>query len=133
MVGGTPVPASEATDLWRALREQTHPWFIQAARPLWRIAVPQTAAARTPLCDQAVALEWNGRQAWVAGVGRGIIDRLTQPGGAHATLFRRDAADTEIGEVFAPLPPALLELHRTVKRVFDPASILNPGRMYAGL
>jgi glycolate oxidase FAD binding subunit len=135
MVGGTPLPATEATDLWRALREQTHPWFAQAARPLWRIAVPQTAAALAPLCEQAVALEWHGRQAWIAGVGRGVIDRLTHAGGAHATLFRRDAADTDDagGEVFAPLSPALLQLHRAVKRVFDPASILNPGRMYAGL
>jgi glycolate oxidase FAD binding subunit len=82
-----------------------------------------------------VALEWHGRQAWIAGVGRGVIDRLTHAGGAHATLFRRDAADTDDagGEVFAPLSPALLQLHRAVKRVFDPASILNPGRMYAGL
>ena len=27
----------------------------------------------------------------------------------------------------------LLDLHRAVKRVFDPAGILNPGRMYADL
>ena len=34
---------------------------------------------------------------------------------------------------FAPLPAPLLDLHRAVKRVFDPAGILNPGRMYADL
>ena len=50
------------------------------------------------------------------------------------TLFRRDnAADGMSGEVFAPLPTPLLDLHRAVKRVFDPAGILNPGRMYADL
>jgi glycolate oxidase FAD binding subunit len=50
--------------------------------------------------------------------------------GGHATCFRGGAAGDE---VFAPLPYALLELHRNVKRVFDPAGILNPGRMYAAL
>ena len=36
-------------------------------------------------------------------------------------------------EVFAPLAPPLLRLHRELKRAFDPAGILNPGRMYAEL
>jgi glycolate oxidase FAD binding subunit len=79
-----------------------------------------------------VALEWNGRQAWLAGVERGTVEQLARPAGAHLTLFRRGESDAD-AQVFAPLAPALLELHRAVKRVFDPASILNPGRMYEGL
>ena len=51
--------------------------------------------------------------------------------GGHATLWRGTAADTD--EVFQPLPPALLALHRRIKHSFDPAGILNPGRMYAEL
>jgi glycolate oxidase FAD binding subunit len=135
LVGGTPVPEAEAATIWRALREQSHPWFERAPRPLWRIALPLTAAALTPLCDEPLVLEWNGRQAWVSGVGHGRIERLTHANGAHATLFRRNDADAAAAasEVFAPLPAALLQLHRAVKRVFDPASILNSGRMYAGL
>jgi len=35
--------------------------------------------------------------------------------------------------VFAPLDAPLLRLHRALKREFDPAGILNPGRMYADL
>jgi FAD/FMN-containing dehydrogenase len=50
--------------------------------------------------------------------------------GGHATLFRHH---TEAAEVFTPLAPPLLRLHRELKRVFDPAGILNPGRMYADL
>jgi glycolate oxidase FAD binding subunit len=31
------------------------------------------------------------------------------------------------------LDPVLMNLHRRLKAAFDPAGILNPGRMYAGL
>jgi glycolate oxidase FAD binding subunit len=131
-VGGVPVPAAEAAGLWHAVREQSHPWFASASRPLWRLAVPQTATALASLCRVPVALEWNGRQAWLTGVERDAVEPLARATGAHVTLFRRDDSDADV-EVFAPLAPALLELHRAVKRVFDPASILNPGRMYEGL
>ena len=38
-----------------------------------------------------------------------------------------------ITEVFQPLPPALLALHRRLKAALDPRGILNPGRLYAEL
>jgi glycolate oxidase FAD binding subunit len=50
--------------------------------------------------------------------------------GGHATLFRHRPDDAD---AFAPLAPAILRLHRDLKRVFDPAGILNPGRLYADL
>ena len=50
--------------------------------------------------------------------------------GGHATLFRGGNRD---GEVFQPLSPGLEKLHRKLKAAFDPHSILNPGRIYAGL
>jgi glycolate oxidase FAD binding subunit len=131
-VGGAPVPAAESAGLWRAVREQSHAWFARTPQPLWRLAVPQTAAALAPLCREPVALEWNGRQAWLAGFERSTIEDLARLTGAHVTLFRRGESDAD-AEVFEPLAPPLLELHRAVKRVFDPASILNPGRMYADL
>ncbi|MGB5541125.1 MAG: FAD-linked oxidase C-terminal domain-containing protein, partial [Gammaproteobacteria bacterium] len=34
-------------------------------------------------------------------------------------------------DIFQPLPPTLLALHRRLKQTFDPAGILNPGRLYA--
>ena len=36
-------------------------------------------------------------------------------------------------EVFAPLPAALMRIHRELKQTFDPYAILNPGRLYADL
>ena len=50
--------------------------------------------------------------------------------GGHATLFRGGAAGEE---VFQPLPGPLLALHRRLKAAFDPAGVLNPGRMYEAL
>jgi glycolate oxidase FAD binding subunit len=35
--------------------------------------------------------------------------------------------------VFQPLPEPVMTLSRKLKATFDPAGILNPGRMYAGV
>jgi glycolate oxidase FAD binding subunit len=35
--------------------------------------------------------------------------------------------------VFTPLSPPLAAIHRRLKSEFDPAGILNPGRLYAEL
>jgi glycolate oxidase FAD binding subunit len=50
--------------------------------------------------------------------------------GGHASLFRGEAED---GEAFSPLAPAVLALHKRLAAAFDPAGVLNPGRMYAEL
>jgi glycolate oxidase FAD binding subunit len=34
---------------------------------------------------------------------------------------------------FHPLPRAILEIHRRLKRSFDPEGIFNPGRLLVGL
>jgi glycolate oxidase FAD binding subunit len=81
------------------------------------------------------AFEWNGAQVWLADAEPAAVAAIAHACGGDATLFRRpvDGSTADGTDVFAPLPPALLELHRAVKRVFDPAGILNPGRMYADL
>jgi glycolate oxidase FAD binding subunit len=124
-VGGEVVPDSRA--FWSALREQTHPFFTDDT-PLWRCTVPPLtpplALAGTPL------IEWNGQQRWYrAAPGGAAFDACATVGG-HATLFRHAPQGTE---VFTPLPAALLRLHRALKHEFDPAGILNPGRLYADL
>lgn len=132
-IGGELLDEPAAASLWHGIREQTHTYFT-SARPLWRLSLPATAAGVALVPADRVAFEWNGAQAWINGVERQTIDPITRAAGGHATLFRRD--DTAVGEtseVFAPLPAPLLDLHRAVKCVFDPAGILNPGRMYANL
>ena len=115
----------DAGDYWRDLREHRLAFF-SAARPLWRLSLPQTTAPIRTAHPQLV--EWGGGVRWVSGDLdpmniRSSAERL----GGHATLFR--GGDKSIG-VFHPLQPALLKIHRRLKDAFDPAGILNPGRMY---
>ena len=110
---------------WHALREQQLPFF--RADTLWRVSVPQT---REPL-DLGGArpvVEWGGGVRWIAGAQDPLALRSTvERAGGHATIFR--GADKSAG-AFHPLKPAILKIHKRLKAAFDPAGILNPGRMY---
>jgi glycolate oxidase FAD binding subunit len=65
---------------------------------------------------------------WLRGeLDAAALRRAAQEAGGHATLFR--APDKRAG-AFQPLAPAILKIHRRLKAAFDPAGILNPGRMY---
>ena len=110
---------------WQALREHQLPFF--KAETLWRVSVPQT---REPLelGRAAPLVEWGGGVRWIAGEHDALALRSTvERAGGHATLFR--AADKSAG-AFHPLKPAILKIHKRLKAAFDPAGILNPGRMY---
>ena len=117
---------------WLSIRDQTHPFFAPAdaaGASLWRLAVKPTAPC-VDLCGEQL-IEWGGGVRWL--IGREDTDPLrlrawAQEHGGHATLYR--AADKSAG-AFAPLPAALAGLHRRLKQVFDPAGVLNPGRLYA--
>lgn len=128
-IGGEPLGDDEAATLWRTrLREQGHSFFADDG-PLWRLALP----AATPPLDLPGEwlIEWGGAQRWLRSPtpASRIRDAAASAQG-HAALFR--GGDRE-GAVFQPLQPALLTLHRRVKQAFDPASVFNPGRLYAEL
>jgi glycolate dehydrogenase FAD-binding subunit len=130
LVGGDALAPEAAMRFWDDVRDQRHAWFRAAPRPLHRLHVPAVAAVEAFERHEAFAFEWNGAQRWVAGIDVEAARRLARDVGGHATLFR---GATAADEVFVPLSAPMLELHRDVKRVFDPAGILNPGRMYAAL
>jgi glycolate oxidase FAD binding subunit len=123
-VGGDIV--DDAAVLWLSIREHTHPFFAEGA-PLWRLHVP---ADRPPdLLPAEPLIEWNGTQRWHAIKSDRAFDAARSAGG-HATLFRSPGS-REV--VFTPPAAPLRRLHGTLKRIFDPARILNPGRMYPDL
>jgi glycolate oxidase FAD binding subunit len=114
--------------LWRSVREHTAPFFSGDA-PLWRLSLPPA----TPVLDMPSesAVEWSGALRWLKTDTRAPDVRDAAIGSdGHATLFR--GGDRQ-GEVFQPLPAALMAVHRNLKRALDPAGILNPGRFYAEL
>ena len=117
---------------WRACRDQQLPWFSELGeRELWRLSVPQTA----PVLDlpEAPLIEWHGGQRWVrvpAGQGERLRE-LARAVGGHATLFRSPVP--QAAHRLAKLDPVLERIHRGLKQEFDPAGILNPGRLYPDL
>jgi len=129
-LGGESLPANDAARFWTGIREQTDPFFA-GETPLWRLSVP-TQAPEIDL-PGAQLVEWGGALRWLragehAGTDAAAVREAASRAGGHATLFR--AAQKPQG-AFAPLPPLLARLHHGLKRSFDPAGILNPGRLYA--
>jgi len=122
-LGGDKVDSSET--FWQDLREQRL-GFFSGDTPLWRLSVP-------PACEPfelegESLIDWGGAQRWLKSrLPASTIRAATAKAGGHATLF--SGGDRE-GDVFQPLPPALLALHQRLKQSLDPAGILNPGRMY---
>jgi len=124
-IGGEPL--QDADGFWRdKIREQNHGFFA-GDQPLWRLSVPQSAPPLALSGKQLV--EWGGSQRWLrSSANAQAIRAAVSEAGGHATLFR---GGDRSGEVFQPLPIALQRLHRNLKQVFDPAGVLNPGRLYA--
>jgi glycolate oxidase FAD binding subunit len=125
-LGGENLQSGDAAAFWAGVREQTGAFFA-GDTPLWRLSLPARAAAMELPGEQL--LEWGGALRWLrSNAGAAAVRSAASRAGGHATLFR--AADKREG-AFAPLPPLLARLHSDLKKAFDPAGILNPGRLYA--
>jgi glycolate oxidase FAD binding subunit len=127
-IGGQAAPPSVAERYWAGIREQTDTFFA-GEEPLWRLSVKST----TPPLDLpgAQLIEWGGALRWLRSrAGTATIRDAAARAGGHATLFR--GGDRSQG-VFHPLPPVLMKLHHNLKQAFDPAGVLNPGRLYPDL
>jgi glycolate oxidase FAD binding subunit len=125
-IGGVPLEGPQAP--WTGIREHRHPFF-GGDEPLWRLALPSSAP---PLgLPGRQLIEWGGALRWLkSGAAPHELRAAAQAAGGHATLFR--GADKACG-AFTPLDPVLARLHRELKQAFDPAGVLNPGRMYPEL
>ena len=124
-LGGEKADAALAARFWEGIREQTDPYFGGEA-PLWRLSVPSNAPRLELPGEQMI--EWNGALRWLrTGAEAATVRAAAGSAGGHATLFR---ASHKPSAAFAPLSPILARLHRELKSAFDPAGILNPGRLY---
>ncbi len=120
--GGSVLAESESC--WADLREQRLPFFA-GSQPLWRLSVASTTP---PMLHGATTLiDWGGAQRWVRGGDLTTLATVAAKAGGHVDLFR---GGNRNGEVRQSPPPGLAALHRRLKASFDPAGILNPGRLY---
>ncbi|MBI2297309.1 MAG: glycolate oxidase subunit GlcE [Betaproteobacteria bacterium] len=124
-LGGTLLDPAQGASFWTGIREQADPFFA-GELPLWRLSVKPAAPSLDLPGKQLI--EWGGALRWLkSGADAKTIRDAAARAGGHATLFR--GGDKSAG-VFHPLAPALMKIHRRLKQTFDPAGILNPGRMY---
>jgi len=127
--------------LWQELRALSPLQGSEA--PLWRISTtpstgPKVVAAIARYMELSAFYDWAGGLIWLelpptTDAGAADIRRVIATHGGHATLIRAAAEVRAAVDVFQPLEPGVEALSRKLKAAFDPAGILNPGRMYADL
>jgi len=115
----------------------------QRDAPVWRISTAPTAASKVVAAISAYMecrafYDWSGGLVWAevlstTDAGAADVRRVIATYGGHATLVRAAPDVRAAVEVFQPLEAGLEKLSRRLKAAFDPAGILNPGRMYPGI
>ncbi|MEA3291543.1 MAG: glycolate oxidase subunit GlcE [Pseudomonadota bacterium] len=120
---------AEGGAIWPALREHAMPFFaLDPDDVLWRLSVPPASPALQ--LPGRWLVDWGGAQRWlISNAPAGAVREAAEGVGGHAMRFRGGDRGSA---VFQPLPGYLGGLHERLKRAFDPAGILNPGRLYEG-
>lgn len=95
------------------------------AQSLWRLIIPPANASKAlaKIKPKSWAADWAGGLLWLETETN--LHPIARELEGHATLFK-GAGD----EVFTPLDAATAALTQRIKTSFDPARILNPGRMH---
>jgi len=125
---------------WRAIGDVS-PLAARPERCLWRISVAPSEAPRVTAriatgIDASWFYDWGGGLVWLDvpsadDAGAMLVRGAVSPG--HATLIRAPDPIRLAVPVFQPQEAALAALSARIKQAFDPAQILNPGRMYRGV
>ena len=140
--GASLLDEAQSIVLWRAIRDLDALGAPPSA-PVWRLSLkPGDAPALVEKLHRTFACralyDWGGGLVWIAGgdgpdAGAEAIRSAIAPVGGHATLMRAAPDVRNAVDVFQPLPEPLMALTRKLKESFDPAGILNPGRIYPGV
>ena len=125
---------------WGELRRLS---VLRGIAPVWRISTtptagPKVVAAISAYMECRAFYDWSGGLIWAevlptTDAGAADVRRVIASHGGHATLVRAATQVRAAVEVFQPLEAGPAKLSRRLKSAFDPAGILNPGRMYAGV
>jgi glycolate oxidase FAD binding subunit len=133
--------AAHSQNFWASIRD-AEPVARQSGQ-IWRLSVAPSnaltvvdALRRNGAPLHAHFYDWAGGLIWLAfapapdahaPLVRAAVDAV----GGHATLIRADDAVRAHVDVFHPQPAALAALSQRVKDAFDPAHVLERGRMRA--
>ena len=115
-------------EYWQKLKEQQLAFF-DTKKPVWRLSLASNAS---PLKLQGdTVYDWGGALRWLrSDESADKIRHAVEALGGHAMLFRNNVNQLD---TFHELNSGIHTMHRQLKRAFDPANILNPGRMYADI
>jgi glycolate oxidase FAD binding subunit len=108
---------------------------------VWRISVRPSAGPgvldRLRPLGVAGFLDWGGGLVWLAGPAdsatHAAVEAAARQAGGTWTLLRAPDGLRGSVHVVPEEPTPLARITRQVKAAMDPAGILNPGRLYAGL
>ncbi len=126
--------------VWAAVRD-VQPLPLTDADAVWRVSVRPSAGPNV-LDSVASAglrgfLDWGGGLVWLSGPAslesHACVEAAVRSAGGTWTLLRGPDALRAAVDVVPPEVPVLAAIGRRVKASLDPAGILNPGRMYAGI
>src|SRR3954454_6213223 len=133
------IEGDEAAALWRSIRD-VESLAEPRDRAVWRVSAaptqgPAVMAQVSRVLDARWFYDWGGGLVWIAtaAAGDAAIRAAVRAAGGHATLVRAPAEVRVAVDVFEPLSEPLMRITAGLKAAFDPAGVLNPGRMYAGV
>jgi len=136
---------AQSRSAWSAICDMT-PFAAggpAGGRSIWRISTAPAQGAElgrmiAAKADAELAYDWGGGLIWAAiapcdDAGEAPVRAAVSTCGGHAMLVRAPAAVRALVPVFEPQQGPLAALTARIKESFDPNSLLNPGRMWAGI
>jgi glycolate oxidase FAD binding subunit len=133
---------AETRAVWREIRDVA-PFAPSLEHQVWRLSVPPmsgpgAAASVLRRVDGSAIYDWGGGLVWLFlapadDAHEAVVRAAASEPGSHATLIRASEEVRARTAIFEPLSREGEALTRRIKENFDPKSVLNPGRMYAGI